>query len=114
MKTCNGGQTIERKNSAHCFVTEFPIADHDINFAIVKVSSRYPASGYASNIISKEIVYVQEGVGKVVVNDIEHPLKQGDAVLISANEKFYWDGNMTLHIACTPAFTPNQHIHIEE
>ncbi len=112
MKTCNAGQTIERKNSEYCVVTEFPIEDRDIDFAIVKVSSRYPHSGCAANTISKEIVYVQEGVGKVVVNDVEHTLKTGDVVLIAPNEKFYWDGNMTLHISCTPAFTPEQHIHI--
>ena len=114
MKTCNGGQTIERKNSAHCFVTEFPIADHDINFAIVKVSSRYPDSGYATNTISKEIVYVQEGGGKVVVGNVGFALIPGDAVLISPNEKYYFDGDMTLHISCTPAFRPEQHIHIDE
>ena len=113
MKTCNGGQTIERKNSEHCVVTEFPIKDHDINFAIVKVLSRYPDSGFATNTVSKEIIYVQEGTGKVVVNDVGYALIKGDVVLISPNEKFYWDGNMTLHISCTPAFTPEQHIHIK-
>ena len=113
MKTCNGSQTIERKNSEHCVVTEFPIEDHDIDFAIVKVSSRYPVSGYAVNTISKEIVYVQEGTGKVVVGDVGYALITGDVVLISPNEKFYWDGNMTLHISCAPAFTPEQHIHVD-
>ncbi|OGT36162.1 MAG: hypothetical protein A3F11_09745 [Gammaproteobacteria bacterium RIFCSPHIGHO2_12_FULL_37_14] len=112
MKACKG--SIERKNSEHCVVTEFPIKDHDINFAIVKVSSRYPDSGYATNTISKEIVYVQEGGGKVVVGAVGYALIPGDVVLISPNEKFYWDGNMTLHISCTPAFTPEQHIHLNE
>lgn len=114
MKKCNSNQVIERKNSDNCIVSEFPIEDHDINFAIVKVSSRYPDSGLATNTISKEIVYVQEGAGIVVVNAVEHALKAGDVVLIAPNEKFYWDGNMTLHISCTPAFTPEQHIHINE
>jgi mannose-6-phosphate isomerase-like protein (cupin superfamily) len=113
MKTCNKNEAIERSNSDHCIVTEFPIKDDDINFGIAKISSRYPHTGLATNTICKEIAYVQEGSGKVVVNDIEHILKKGDVVLISANETYYWDGNMTLHIACTPAFTPEQHIHIE-
>ena len=114
MEKCSKNQVIERKNSDRCIVSEFPIEDHDIDFAIVKVSARYPDVGLATNRISKEIVYVQEGDGKVVVDDIEHILKQGDVVLIFANEKFYWDGNMILHISCTPAFTPEQHIHISE
>ncbi|MDP1573651.1 MAG: AraC family ligand binding domain-containing protein [Coxiellaceae bacterium] len=113
MEKCRSNQIIERKNSDNCIVSEFPINDHDINFAIIKVSSRYPDSGFATNTISKEIVYVQEGLGKVIVNDVEYHLKTGDVILISPNEKFYWDGNMTLHISCTPAFTPEQHIHLE-
>ena len=114
MKKCSKNEIIERKNSDHCVVSEFPIHDHDINFAIVKVSARYPDSGLATNTVCKEIVYVQDGSGKIVVNNVEHLLQQGDVVLISANEKFYWDGNMTLHISCTPAFTVEQHIHISE
>lgn len=113
MIKCSKNKTIEHKNSDHCIVTEYPIEDKEINFAISKVTSRYPENGLASNRICKEIVYVQDGNGKIVVNNIEHTLQTGDAILISPNEKYYWDGNMTLHIACTPAFTPEQHIHIE-
>lgn len=113
MKKCDANQTITRKNSDHCIVSEFPIEDHEINFAIVKVSSRYPDQGRATNMLCKEIVYVQEGIGKIVVEGVEHTLSAGDVVLISPNEKFYWDGSMTLHISCTPAFTPEQHIHIQ-
>lgn len=112
MNKCDKNNSIERKNSDHCVVTEFPLFDHDLNFAIAKVSARYPETGRATNTICKELVYVQDGNGKVVVDGVETPLKSGDAVLILPNEKFYWDGNMTLHIACTPAFTPDQHIHI--
>lgn len=114
MKKCNKNQTVEHKNSGHCVVSEFPIEDRDVNFAIAKISARYPETGLASNTICKEIVYVQEGSGKIVVNGVEHILNQGDVALIYPNEKFYWDGSMTIHIACTPAFTPEQHIHIGE
>lgn len=113
MKKCSIQNSITRKNSDHCVVSEFPIEDPDINFATVKVSARYPEKGQATNTQCKEIVYVQEGSGKVVVEDVEHTLSTGDVVLISQNEKFYWDGKMTLHISCTPAFYPEQHIYIE-
>ncbi|MCX7125022.1 MAG: AraC family ligand binding domain-containing protein [Gammaproteobacteria bacterium] len=112
MKKLDGKKVIECKNSNHCVVSEFPIDDRDINFSIAKISSRYPDSGCVANTIVKEIVYVHEGSGIIVVEGIEHTLKAGDVILISQNEKFYWDGDMTLHISCTPSFTPEQHIHI--
>ncbi|EHL32109.1 cupin domain-containing protein, partial [Legionella drancourtii] len=57
----------------------------------------------------KELVYVQNGTGKVVVNNIEYLLNVGDVVLIEAGEKFYWEGNLTLSISCNPAFNIEQH-----
>lgn len=112
MKKCNINQTVLHKNSENCVVSEFPIPDKAINFAIAKITARYPESGRATNKICREIAYIQEGQGKIVIDDVEYTLNTGDVILISPNEKFYWDGNMTLHIACTPAFTPEQHIHI--
>jgi len=114
MKKCRANQTVDHKNSDHCVVTEFPILDKDINFATSKITARYPDYGFACNKICKEIVYIQEGSGKIVVDGKEYGLNTGDTILISAGEKFFWDGNMTLHIACTPAFTPDQHIYISE
>lgn len=114
MKICRKEQIIERKNSDACLVKEFPCEDAELNFALIKVLARYPERGLAINRISKELAYVQEGSGKVVVNNIEHNLKTGDLVLIEPNETFYWDGEMTLHISCTPVFTPEQHVYIDE
>lgn len=113
MIKCGKNKINQHKNSDHCVVSEYPIGDKEINFAIAKISSRYPETGLASNTVCKEIVYIQDGSGKIVVNDVEHILQTGDVILILPNEKFYWDGNMRLHIACTPAFTPEQHVHSE-
>ncbi|HLB55875.1 MAG TPA: cupin domain-containing protein [Coxiellaceae bacterium] len=113
MLKCTKNQAIERKNSDRCVVSEFPIHDHDINFAIAKISACYPDTGLATNTKCKEIVFVHEGSGKIVVDGKEYLLNAGDVILIDKNEKFYWDGKMTLHISCTPAFTPEQHVHIE-
>lgn len=102
-------QAITRENSDVCAVTEYPIGDKDIDFAIIKVTSRYPSTRQAVNRTCKEIVYVFEGSGRVIVNDEEHVLNPGDVILIEAEEKFYWDGNLTLFISCHPAFTIEQH-----
>lgn len=109
MQICFKQQTIERKNSDVCVVTEYPIDDALIDFAIVKVNGRYPDRACAINRTCKEIVYIQSGTGKVTVDGVEHTLNEGDVVLIEAGEKFFWEGNMDLHIACHPAFTIAQH-----
>ncbi len=83
--------------------------DQELDFAIVTLSGRYPEGRYAINTKCKEIVYIQEGAGKVDVNGEQHSLTAGDLVLIEAGEKFYWEGHMTLFISCHPAFTIDQH-----
>lgn len=112
MKKCSNSETIERKNGEFCSVTEFPIDDNEMNFATSVISGRYPEQGRATNTVCKEMVYIASGSGEIVVDGVRHPLSAGDAILILPKEQFYWDGNMTLHIACTPAFYPEQHLHI--
>ena len=113
MNHCKKNDTIHRKNSDNCCITEFPTKDSKINFAISKTSARYPETGCAMNVECDEIVYIQEGKGKIVIDGKECLLNTGDVILVNDKEKFYWDGTMTLHIACTPAFFPEQHIYID-
>ncbi len=109
MKIISKNQTVLKKNSESCLVTEYEISDQDIDFATATIAGRYPATGRVTNTQSKEIVYIHEGVGNIEVNEKNYPLKAGDVVLIEAGEKFYWEGNMTLFISCHPAFTVEQH-----
>ncbi len=109
MKISFKHQTVQRKNSDDCVVTEHSIDDEMIDFVIVNVTGRYPDHGYAINQKCKEIVYLHEGSGRVVVNEKEHLINSGDLILIEAGEKFFWEGNMNLFISCTPAFTIEQH-----
>ncbi len=110
MKITYAHQSIERKNSNICVVTEYPHIDNDLNFAVVKISGRYPEVKQAMNTTCKEIVYIQSGTGRVTVDHIEYALNPGDVVLIEAGEPFFWEGKMTLQIACTPAFNMEQHV----
>jgi mannose-6-phosphate isomerase-like protein (cupin superfamily) len=80
-----------------------------IDFAIVKITGRYPNIKHAMNKKCKEIVYINDGNGKVVVEGKEYLIGAGDLVLIEAGEKFYWEGEMQLYISCRPAFTKDQH-----
>lgn len=113
MKILIKHQTIERENSDKCIVTEYPIDDQMLDFAIVKLNGRYPDVKRATNLRCKEIVYVHEGKGSVEVDGHKQELSAGDVVLIESGEKFFWEGCMTLHIACAPAFTVEQHQMVE-
>jgi len=113
MKIAYKKQILERNNSELCVVTEYPLLDSDIDFAIVKINGRYPESKRAVNLACKEIVYVHEGQGQVEVNGESYSLSAGDLVLIECGEKFIWEGRMMLHISCHPPFSVEQHQHVE-
>jgi mannose-6-phosphate isomerase-like protein (cupin superfamily) len=100
-------------NSDKCSVKELPSFDSAINFAIINISGRYPEVDRATNLKCKEMAYVTKGNGKVVVEGKEYTLNAGDLILIDAGEKFYWEGDLELHISCTPAFTIDQHQHVK-
>ena len=108
MKIILKHQAIEKKNNDVCIVTEHPLDDEVINFATAKMTGRYPSAGYVRNHKCKEIAYVNEGNGKIIVNDKEHLLNAGDLVMIEAGEKFCWEGNMHISLSCTPAWTQDQ------
>lgn len=113
MKIATKQQTQERKNSDYCHVTEYPIGDKAIDFSVVKLSGRYPDERRATNLICQEIIYIHAGKGKVVVEGKETSLNAGDVVLIEPGEKYFWEGNMDLFISCRPAFSVEQHKHID-
>lgn len=111
MKIIKKSETIEFKNSSKCIAYEYPIDDKDINGAVIEISGRYPDEGRVTNKVCKELVYVIDGSGKLVIEDKKILLNPGDQVLIETNEKYYFDGKFTLFTPCTPAWYPEQHIH---
>ncbi len=113
MKISLKHQSLEKKSSDACVITEHPLEDEMINVAIARVTGRYPTTGNALNQICKELAYIYEGTGKVVVNSKEQVVKAGDVVLIEPGEKFHWEGNMSIFISCTPAWTKDQNIMVE-
>ena len=113
MKIISNKQTIKKNNNEACVVTEYNVGDKELDFAVVKMTGRYPRERRVTNKECKEIVYIHEGQGKVEINGKECKLNAGDLVLIEAEEKFYWEGNMTLFISCHPAFTIEQHQEVD-
>ena len=70
-------------------------------------------NGRVINLKCKELAYIIKGSGRLVVEDKETKLNEGDLVLIEAGEKFFWEGNMRMFMPCTPAWYPEQHKEVE-
>ncbi len=109
MKISLKHQAIEKSNSAACTVLEHQLNNDTLDMAIAKISGRYPDERRVLNQQCDELAYVFAGSGKLVINHKEHALNAGDVVLIEAGEKYYWEGQMQLFLACTPAWKKEQH-----
>jgi mannose-6-phosphate isomerase-like protein (cupin superfamily) len=106
---------VEHKNSDKCVAHEYPMHDKDINIAHIEIDGRYPNSGLVLNEKVKEIVYVTQGSGKIVVEGEEHSLNKGDSILLLPNQKYFFEGNyLEIIAACSPAWWPEQHKTVEE
>jgi mannose-6-phosphate isomerase-like protein (cupin superfamily) len=113
MKIAYKEQSENHQNSTVCLAIEYPLGDKDINGAVIKLKGRYPDKGWAMNLKCKEVAYVMNGSGRVVVEGREIRLKQGDMILIEPKEKYFWDGEMELFMPCTPAWYPGQYKELE-
>lgn len=113
MKIIHKNQTEKFKNGDNCTAIEYPMGDKDINGAIVELTGRYPIKGRVVNLGCKELAYIIKGSGKVVIEDKEINLEEGDLVLIEAGEKYFWDGNLTVFLPCAPAWNPEQYKEVE-
>jgi len=113
MKIVKKKDREKHENSKNCTAFEYPLGDKDINGAVAKITGRYPDKGSVVNEVCKEIAYVIEGSGKVVVEGKEVKLNKGDLILIEPREKYYWEGNMEMFMPCTPAWYIEQHKEID-
>jgi len=109
MKVIYKNQAKKFKKSDVCAAIEYPLGDKDINGALIELSGRYPDIGRVVNLKCKELAYVINGSGKLVVDAKKVELKRGDIVLIDAGEKYFWDGKMTIFTSCVPAWYLKQH-----
>lgn len=113
MKVVRQRQSSKHQNNEFCTAVEYPTGDKDISVALIELKGRYPSKGIVLNEKCKELAYVVKGSGKLVVENEEISLGEGDLVSIDPGEKYFWDGNMTLLMPCTPAWYPEQHKEIE-
>lgn len=109
MKISLKHQASQKINNESCTVEEHFLNDETIDFALATIAGRYPSIKQAVNNECKEVVYIKEGSGKIVVNGNEHLLNAGDVILIEPGEKFYWEGNLKIAMVCTPPWKKEQH-----
>lgn len=110
MKIIKLENAIKDSNSDKCKTIEYSFNDKDIDLGIATITGRYPSGGYCVNIVSKELVYVLDGNGKLYFENKVIDFKKGDAILIEPNEKYYWDSSYCIiSMACTPSWCKEQH-----
>ena len=102
-------------NSDKCKVLEYSFDNKKIDLGVATITGRYPEKGYCVNLISEELIYVLDGKGILNFENKNIELEKGDAILINPNEKYYWDTDYcVVSMACTPAWTEEQHKLIEK
>jgi mannose-6-phosphate isomerase-like protein (cupin superfamily) len=96
-------------NSENCIAYEYDTVEKSINMALVIINGRYPDKGRVFNRVSKELVHVIKGEGRLIVDDKRIILESGDQVLIESGEKYHFNGKLELLVSCTPAWSSDQH-----
>lgn len=107
---------IIRKEDARPFVGgpsfishEYATHEPGLNIARIKIKGRVPEAGVMRNTKVKEIVYIEQGKGTITIEGHTHELQTGDVLFYEPFEKVAWEGEFVLIIACTPAWTLEQH-----
>lgn len=109
MKLIKKSDAHKKQNNAACNVTEYPFGDKDLDMALVKLTGRYPESGWAINEQCKEVCYITAGAGTITFENSTISLAEGDVIIVDKNEKYFWDGTMDIITSSSPAWYPEQH-----
>jgi len=103
-------QAVTFANSSTCTGYEYAFGDADINGAVGVITGRYPETGWVTNEVCKELVYVISGEGSLHTATQHQALAAGDCALIAPGEQYYFEGQeLTVLMPCTPAWYPEQH-----
>lgn len=100
----------KKSNSSKCQTTEYSFKDKSMDLGISTIKGRYPEKGYCINLVSKELIYVLAGSGKLCLEDELITFTEGDSLLISNNEKYYWESKYCkIAIISSPAWNIEQY-----
>lgn len=103
------------ENSAVCKGVGYAAEGASMDMAKIELTGRYPGHGWAVNEASYEMAYVLRGNGELI-REGEGTIEvgEGDVIAIETGKKYAWNGTLTLIVACTPPFDPEQHKEVEE
>ncbi len=105
---------IKGSNSDKCETTEYSFQDNDIDLGLATITGRYPEKGFCTNTVSKELIYVLDGKGKLYFENTFVEFEKGDSILITPNELYYWDTSFcVVSMTCTPAWNKDQYKVVE-
>ena len=110
MQFIKKSNAVKGANSNKCETIEYSFNDKDMDLGIATITGRYPENGFCVNTISKELIYVLDGNGKLYFENNCIEFEEGDSILINSNEKYYWDSTYCIvSMTCTPAWNEEQH-----
>jgi mannose-6-phosphate isomerase-like protein (cupin superfamily) len=109
MKIAYKNQTSKFENNKDCSVTNYPLGNKDIDGCIIELDGRYPSVGRVFNEKCKELFFIINGSGKLIIENKEIILNKEDLILVEAGEKYYWKGKMKMFVSCKPSWYPEQH-----
>ncbi len=106
-------ERLKIQNSEECSVFEYPFDDQDIELSCAKIDGRYPKEGFVMNEKIKEIFYINKGKGKIDIENKDFDVEEGDVILIQPKQKYFWQGNLDIVLACNSKFSLEQHKNIK-
>ncbi len=113
MKIIRKNQTKIFKNSEACTARDYQFGDKDLYGSVIELNGRYPDKNRVVNLKCKELSYIIKGSGRIVVEEKETEVNEGDMVLINSGEKYFWEGKLIMFILCSPPWYPEQHKEIK-
>lgn len=96
-------------NDVSCIAYEYGHKDKDIDIAFIVIDGRHPEKGRVISKVSKEIIFVCKGKGKVEIDGKSFALSEGDTVLIQPCRKYFFEGKLELVISCHPPWNPKNY-----
>ena len=95
------------QSSVSTIIHEYQMDEPNISGSVAKIHGRYPETGFAVNEVSKEIVYITQGSGKLIQANSEIHFEESDVLFIDKNELFAWQGIFPCSWSLRPNSTPN-------